>query len=1107
MRIWSTFALAAALCVAASVPAAAQEITATVTGTVTDETGAVLPGVVVTVRNTGTGFSKDVTTTGEGVYTAPLLPTGRYALTFTMAGFQTASATNINLHVNDRIRVDMTLRTGGITETVEVSAAAQMIQPMAAVQNLMGTTQVEELPLNNRNFVQLATLVPGVTSNLADEVGIGLTNVVSISINGQRRNAVNWLVDGASNVDVGSNITLLNTPTLESIEEFKIITSSYAAEWPRSGGGIVNVVTKSGTNDFRVSAYEFFRNDALNANSFFRKQTGCSADANGAVTCLDRSANGATDFAAIRDNPPKLDYNNFGFTVGGPVKKDKLFFFFSQEWRKISRAPTDRTATVPLAAWLTDPTNANYVAPADRDPNAVRLLALYPAPNVGNNQFLDAQPNEQDTRQSVVRVDYLISPRWRLMGRYTHDLSQTTEPGGLFFNTAIPNLATTRTDVPGQVLVTQLTTTINPTTFNELSLQFSGNAITSVYGDNAVNNRSELGLSIPEIFPENRNALLPVVAITGLSSLGANQLFDNKYRNFTIAENLTHARGGHQFKGGFFFAFEQKDEISGSATQGSYNFVAGGGRTAFQNFLTGNRDGACGAGCTYTEPEREIASQFRWQRYEFYVQDTWSVNARLRLDLGLRYSLQPGFTDENDLLTNFVPGRFVRANAPPFANAAGTQLVVGAGDALNGIVVAGLNSPYGRAVNDTDKNNFQPRLGFSWDASGDGDTVVRGGYGVYYDQPVMGIFLQNAFVNPPVNANPQVLNPALSNPGLGTTPTTRAPGSLIATSDPFDIPRTQQWNIGLQRQLYRRGMIDVGYVGSKGDNLIQPVDINQPQPADVVAANGNVNLARPFPGYTVINMRQTTAHNVYHGLLVNFRHDHGRAGLLNVSYTLSRSKTSATNDRDAVDFPQNPLDLEAEYAVARTDRTHVFTANYVYELPFFRNADGFTKFLLGGWQVSGITQFWSGPPISRVVNGATNGGRRGIRVNQIGDPFADLPADTPGGVYWFNPGAFAPPADGQYGDTGRAIFRLPGVNQWDITLSKNFYPSAKTRLQFRADFINAFNHTQFSPDNIQNVCSVAVTATSCAASTGNFGKITGTRAPREIQLGLRFTWN
>jgi hypothetical protein len=1088
---------AAALVACLAAPALSQEITATVTGTVTDETGGVLPGVTVTVRNVGTGFTRDVVTSAEGTYTAPLLPTGRYEVSFALTGFQTQTAGNITLHVNDRLQVDMVLKAGGVTETVEVTAAAQMIQPTAAVQTLMSPTQVQELPLNNRNFVQLATLVPGVSSALADEVGIGLTSTVSVSINGARRNAVNWLVDGASNVDVGSNITLLSTPTLESIEEFKIITSSYAAEWPRSGGGIINVVTKSGTNDWRFSAYEFFRNDALNANSFFRKQSGCQADG----TCLDRSADGTVNFKDIRENPAKLTYNNFGFTAGGPIKKDKLFVFYSQEWRKIERAPVDRSAAVPQAAWLTDPANANYVPPDQRDPEAVKLLALWPAPNVGNNRFLDSQPNEQDTRQEVVRLDWLISPTWRLMGRYTHDLSQTTEPGGLFFNTAIPNIATTLTDVPGQVFVGQLTTTISPNMFNEFSFQYSSNAITSKYGDNVRNTRAALGLNIPEIYPENRESLLPQVTVSGLALLGANQLFDNSYKNFTFAENLTWQKGEHQLKGGVLVAMEQKDELSGSATQGAFVFGAGGGRTAFQNFLTGNRDGACGAACTYVEPEREIGSQFRWQRYEFYLQDSWRATPRLRVDFGVRYSLQPGFKDENDLLTNFVPALYDRARAPQFDATAG-RLLIGTGDPLNGIVTANVNSPYGRAINNTDKNNWQPRVGFSYDLTGEGSTVLRGGYGIYYDQPLMGIFLQNAFVNPPVNQNPQVLNARLSNPGAGTSPSTLPIVNLIGTSDPFDIPRTQQWNVGVQHQLYSRGVIDVSYVGSAGDDLIQPVDINQAQPADVVAT-GNLNRARPFPGFGTINMRQTTARSRYHGLLVNFRHDAGRAGLLNLSYTLSRTKTDATNDRDAIDFPQNPLDLEAEYAIARTDRTHIFNASYVYELPFFKNSQGLLKAALGGWQVSGITSIWSGPPISRVVNSFTEGGRRGIRVNQVGDPFANLPANVPGGVYWFNPAAFAPPAQGQYGNTGRAIFRLPGVHQWDISLSKNFYAGDKARLQFRADFINAFNHTQLDPAFIQNACTVA----DCGASTNGFGQITSTRNPREVQLSLKFYWN
>jgi hypothetical protein len=1073
--------------VALLAPAAfAQEITATITGTVTDQSGALLPGVTVTARSTSTGWTKEVVTTGTGQYTVPFLPVGTYDLAFALSGFKTSTTKGIVLHVNDRITYNTTMQVAGLEAAVEVTAEAGLLQTTPAVQTLMGPTQVQELPLNNRNFVQLATLVPGVNSSLPDEVGIGLTSTVSISIAGARRNAVNWLVDGASNVDVGSNITLLSTPTLESIEEFKIITSSYAAEWPRSGGGIVNVVTKSGSNTFRASAYEYYRNDALNANGFFRQQ----------------SSN-----PAIADNPPKLDYHNFGATLGGPILRDKLFFFGSVEWRDIDRAPTDLVATVPDPAWLTDPANANYVAPAQRDANAVALLGAYPAPNTGTNQFRSTAANTQKTRQEVLRLDWNIDQKWRLMARYTHDLSETTEVGGLFFNTAIPDIATTLTRVPGQVFVAQLTTTISNKMLNEFSFQFSSNAIKSEYGDNVRNTRSAYGISIPELFPENREGLIPTVAITGLSSIGANQLFDNSYKNYTVADNLSYVTGNHTLKGGFLIAFEQKNELSTSATQGSFSFGAGGGRTAFQSFLTGNAGGLCGTNCSYTEPELEVASQFRWNRYEFFLQDAWKARPGVTVDFGVRYVVYPGVVDVNDVLTNFVPSRFDPASAPAWSSSAATALVVGSGDFTNGITVAGQTSPYGRRIHATQWDRIMPRLGFSWDTANDGKMLVRGGFGVYYDQPLIGIFLQNAFVNPPFVTNPSVLNPLLSNPGAGQTRTTVAPVALIASSDEFDLPRTLQWNVGVQRQLFRRASIDVSYIGSRGDNLIQPVDINAVLPADVVAVNGVVNLTRPYQGYAGITMRQTTAYTNYHALAVGARYDAGRAGTLSIAYTLSQAKTSATNDRDAVDLPQDRTNLDAEYALARTDRTHIFTANWVYELPFFKNStDPIVKATVQGWQVSGIATFWTGPPISRVVNGNTNGSRRGIRVDQVGDPFANLPASGPGYVYWFNPAAFAPPADGQFGNTGRAIFRLPGVNQWDLTLSKNWYFPRNVRLQFRADFINAFNHTQFDPNAIQNTCP-SNPAPTCVVAGNNFGQITGTRAPREIQLGLRLMWN
>jgi hypothetical protein len=356
-------------------------------------------------------------------------------------------------------------------------------------------------------------------------------------------------------------------------------------------------------------------------------------------------------------------------------------------------------------------------------------------------------------------------------------------------------------------------------------------------------------------------------------------------------------------------------------------------------------------------------------------------------------------------------------------------------------------------------------------------------------------------------ANPSVLNPLLSDPGAGTSQAAVSPVALIASSDAFDLPRTLQWNLGVQRQLVRRAVVDVGYIGSRGTSLIQPVDINAALPADVMAANGVVNLARPYQGYAGITMRQTTGDTRYEALAVGLRYDSGRAGTLQVAYTLSRAKTTATNDRDAVDLPQDRRDLGAEYALARNDRTHIFTASWIYELPFFKaSTNPLVKATVQGWQLAGIATFWSGPPISRVVNANTNGSRRGIRVDEIGDPFANLPPSGPGYIYWFNPAAFAPPADGAFGNTGRAIFRLPGVNQWDLTLSKNWYLPGNVRLQLRADFINAFNHTQLDPAFIQNTCPSNPAAT-CVVAGNNFGQITGARSPREIQLGLRLNWN
>jgi hypothetical protein len=1071
------------LVVALGAATAAQETTGTITGTTTDETGGVLPGVTVTIKNTETGTTRTAVTNEAGAYTASLLPIGGYEVAFELQGFQTVTLKSITLHVNDRLQLDAKMTVGGVAESVDVVAARSLVQPLAALQSTMTSAQVKELPLNNRNFVQLATLAPGVSSDLSDEVGVGLTSTISVSINGARRNAVNWLVDGVSDVDVGSNITLLSTPSLESIEEFKIITNGYQAEWPRSGGGIVNVVTKSGSSRYSGSAYEFLRSDKMNANSFFRN---LNSD------------------PAINSTPAPLKYNNFGGTIGGPAMPGKLFFFFSEELRRITRV-TPLTANTYDPSWLTDSTNANYVPPALRDPNAVKLLQLYPTPNVpGRTQFLTSNPGIQNTRQEVARVDYDINQNYRLTGRYSHDNSFTEEPGGLFLNLVVPNVATTQTNVPGQVAAAVLRSTHGSNRLNEAQFQFSSNTI----GDENVaadrNLRSSLGLTMPEVFPGNDLGVMPLVTITGLSQIGANQLFRIEYRNYSLTDNFTWQRGDHGFKFGGLVTFEQKNENAANQTQGNFGFGQGGGHTAFYNFLSGNVDGSCGNACTYSEAQTDVTEHLRFNRYEFYGQDTWKPRGNVTVDYGVRYSLYPPITDINNVLTNFLPSLYNPANAPTCANAACTLINVGTGNPLNGIIVAGQNSPYGNAIYAFDKGNIQPRIGVTFDPKSTGQTIYRSSYGIYYDQALVGIFEQNSFTNPPFVNTVNILNTRMSNPGVGTTNTTSGVLNLIGNGDDFRTPRTQQWNAGVQHQLYPRGAIDVSYVGAHGDHLIRPIDINYPAPADVLRL-GSVNLARPYQGYGSITLRTTTARSNYWGILTSFRHDGGAVGSLTLNYTLSRNRTDASNDRDAIDIPQDPLNLAAEYADARTDRRHIFTANYIYNIPFMKDSpNAVARGILAGWQIAGITTINSGQPIPRISE-STNGFLRGGRPNIVGDPAAGQQTQN---LFWFDPNAYQPAADGTYGNSGRAEFRQPGRNQTDLSISKNWTFNRTQRIQFRADAINAFNHTQWAADpqanGLDNTCTVSLTTCNTPADT--FGQILSTRAPREIQLGVKFYW-
>jgi hypothetical protein len=1133
---------------------------------VTDAAGAAVAGASVIVRNEATGEERRVQTNEDGLYTVAQLNPAIYTVTVEQQGFKKHVESAVTLNAADRRPLNVALEAGNVSEVVTVTSETNVVQDSPTQQTLISGTQVLEIPLQNRDFTKLLELAPGVSSSLDDETGFGLSNRFDVSVNGMRRNSVNVFVDGVSNTDVGSNITLLSTPTVDSIKEFKLLSSNYTAEVGRSGGGAVTIVTRGGENDFHGSIYDFARNDRFNANTYFNNRRGRNA--------LTGNPNAPT---------PRLRYHNFGGTLSGPIVipkfgegpgnatwngHDKTFFFFSHEQRRITRGITASTATVPslaeragdfssalglplfrtnaaTPASCTTPgvgtctTNAvlvqdtngntvqaragmifrladnrayvgNLVPQSDFDPRSLALLTAYPLPNTGTTQFVHSPVTALKTRQESIRIDHLINDNHRLFGRYTHDLNLTREPTGLFTTNAVPNFGTTDTRIPGQTFVASLTSVLSPSLVNEATYNFSGNLIGSgVVGRSFDEDFPGLD-TIPERFAENNAGVVPRITFTSAhSNLNSLQGFNIVYKNQVVRDTVTWTRGNHTFKIGGEMSWEKKDENANNITQGSFSFAgtrsrgvgAVGATTfsltqtglAFADFLTGRAD-------TYSEDEFDVTVNLRFGRREFFAQDTWKLRPNVTLDLGVRYQFFVPVTDTNNVLTTFDPSRYVRANAPTCANAACTTFIRGTGDELNGIIRAGVNSPFGDSIYPSDKNNFSPRIGIAWDPFKKGQTVIRAGYGLYYDQPLVGIFEQNSFVNPPFNNSASFTSAAVSfsNPTGGASPSALPNRALIASAMDFTTPIIQQWSIGVQHSVFRNAVAEISYVGTKGDHLIRPLDINFPQPADTNRVGlANANTVRPYLGYARITWRETSGISRYHGLLSSISYRFATGVSLTGSYTFSKNMTDATNDRDAVDFPQNPLNYRPEYAEARTSRPHIFSASYVYELPWFRrDPNAFKRVFLGGWQFAGITDVTSGQPVARVglASAQPQTGLTGFYPNVVSDPNAGLAGtvDATGLPFIFDPNAFAVPANGTYGNAPRAFSRLFGRNQTNFTLTKNIYFDREqgVRLQLRAEAFNVFNHTQF-------------TGVGTVFGASDFGRPTGARLPREFQFGAK----
>jgi Carboxypeptidase regulatory-like domain/TonB-dependent Receptor Plug Domain len=1101
-----------------SMLAKGQELAATLNGRATDPSGATLAGASVVITQNGVnGASRTVQTDANGNFTATNLAAGTYTVTVTAAGFQTYTAENVVLNVAQTRSVEARLKVGGGKETVTVQESNVNID--TATSALAGTisgTQVKELQLNNRNFEQLVTLQPGVVSALPDEVGFGLNNTSSVAVNGVRDTANNWTVDGADINDSGSNATLLNVPSVDAIQEFTLERSTYDAGFGRSAGGQVLVATKSGTSAFHGDAYEFARNDVFNANSYFNKNI---------TPVIPR---------AIQR------YNNYGFTIGGPLyipkvfntSKDKLFFFWSEEWRKVS-APVTSSVTAPSAAQLngtfsgqiTDApsgcvaydvnTNTSTLNSGCYSQNArIYLTNLYDKfPANSGDQYVSSYSQQENTREDLVRLDYNINDKLHFFGRAMQDETPQNFPQGLFSGENFPGVAGATVNAPGENVVGNLTWTISPRMVNEAEFAYSQGTISSQFTPGAIADSSTVsgGLTNNTAYNDPYGRIPVITFVGGDSTLQGFNLGSTPYfeRNLdrTLFDNFSVTIGRHTLRAGATISQMLKTENASSGAP-SFQFAN------FSDFLLGNVR-------TYSQSSRDTIPDLHYVNYEAFVQDDWKLTDRLTLNFGLRYSYFPSPGDVLNTLNNFDPSLFNAANAPtidPVSGnfAAGGQipatyvngLIFPTGSACSSaqaIAPAVTCSPWGAHVNPDPKKNFAPRLGFAMDVFGNGKTSFRGGYGIFFDRMLNGIWEQNAFQDPPLVQTATINGTQFDHPLAGSSAVSLGPNHLVSTGSPMmPNPYYQDFNLGVQQQLQPGTVLEIGYVAALGRKLLGERELNQPT-LSARAANPNayVTAVVPYAGYSWFASRIPAYTSNYHSLQVALQH-HSHGLTLGVAYTWSKTLANQSNDRDTETYDTyNP---NIDYGPTTLNQPHTFVANYVYELPFYHEQHGLVGHVLGGWQLSGITEFNSGQSLTvrqssdnfdcQTPFGATTGCIAGTYPGGLNMDVADIAPrpdriarmQTPKKVTeWFSPASFAD-AIGHFGNSSNGNLLGPGIELWDLSAIKNNKITERFSFQFRAEFFNAFNHTNFD----------AVTVNIDSASAG---QVTSTHDPRQIQLG------
>ncbi len=1043
-------------------PAVAQ-VRGTISGYVKDATEAVLPGARVTLRNEQTGAQRETTSNQEGFYQFLGLTPGVYTLGAELASFRSYRASGIQLRLDENLRADIRMELGAVTEQVQVTAAATVVETRSStLAAVMDDRRIVDLPLLNRNVISLAALLPGVTQVWAGSNSDSQSQRggPTLTVNGGRRNQTYETLNNTYFNNPSRN-TGLNPPPPDAVQEFRMQTANYSAESGRNAGAVVSVVTKSGTNDLHGSLWEFHRSSALNARNFFEGRK------------------------------PVQHQNQFGAAAGGPIKRDKLFYFGSYEGIRDRRAASTTYTLPPSAAeargdfshlsrqlrnpYDGTPIPGNRIPESLIDPAAKNLLQFLPLMSAPGERYLGWVASPRDADLVMIRTDGTLNSRQSLFGHYYLNQSERDNPN--IYPQWISNYLRTRTQNAG----INYSFVISPTLLNQVTLGFTRSFdVTDV--TRTISNSQLLLAGLPDYIEAGATRF----NVSGRFNLSYSNYLKFVSNNYDVSENLTWIKGRHTFK----FGFQYLDLGFFQTWSPPPSFTFNGTRTGdpMADFLTG----------AYRSLSIAFGQRLNDGLSSFtvgYFQDDFKVTRRLTLNFGLRYELPKPWVDKQDRINTLDLRPGVRSKVVPTA----PPHMLFVGDLPRGLYP-------------TDKNNFAPRFGFAWDVFGDGKSAVRGAWGLFYDTVNTDSIAQE---NPPFAGSTSYFNGRLSDPVAGRTPPPVFPDAarfewvypinLFFTDLGLRTPYTQQWNLTLERQLGKNISVQAAYVGNDTKKLhaFRPWNVAIYKPG--VDANGNPLSTlenawerAPFlPGvYGTESIVLSSAFN-QHYESAQFRVDKRFSSNFSVLavYTLGKS-IDHNSEHTLGGCVANPYDLQSERGRADFDARHTFAASWLWTP--VRGGKGLFRRLLGGWNFSGIHRLRSGYPITfyngdDVALGGDICGGEQQHPDLLGNPKRSHRDRDDMIARFFNTEVFRFPAPGHYGSAGRNILSGPASSITDLAILKDFTVTEGSRVQLRAEFSNAFNQVNFgTPRNV--------------LTDGLFGRITSAGPGRAIQVGLKYIW-